>query len=166
VYIFLFDPPPRPGGGAKIWPNNMLGKKIMEKGMKKKGGECKFFPRLLKVCIWYFFPNWLKMYKIAQKKGWKFFPYGANHLNEISFGSKNINKEGAKKWILNLIYTPGLGFSLFLQTFIFKNALFTCTFPLPIIVFTSMFFPSNAINAYKRDPHCPGGPFSSIFLMR
>ena len=31
VYIFLFNPPP-PGGGAKIWPYNMLWKKMIERG--------------------------------------------------------------------------------------------------------------------------------------
>ena len=32
----------------------------------KKGGKCLFFPQFEKTA--YFFPNWLKIYKIAQKK--------------------------------------------------------------------------------------------------
>ena len=64
MYIFLFDP--------KIWPNNMLGKKIIERE-RKKGGKCIFFPQLVKSTYAYFFPNWLKINKIAQKKYLKIF---------------------------------------------------------------------------------------------
>ena len=32
VYIFVFDPPSPRGGRTKIWPNIMLGKKMIERG--------------------------------------------------------------------------------------------------------------------------------------
>ena len=62
VYIFLFDPPQYEG----IWPNNMLGGKNYWKGMKKGGKKHIFSPIGKKYA--YFFPNWLKIYKIEQKK--------------------------------------------------------------------------------------------------
>ena len=58
--IFLFDPP---------WQNNMLGEKNDWNGMKKVG-QMHIFPQLVKLFI--FFPNWLKMHKIAQKKAENF----------------------------------------------------------------------------------------------
>ena len=49
----------------------MLGKKLL-KG-DEKGGEMHIFSPISKKYA-YFFPNWLKMYKIAQKKAEKFSP--------------------------------------------------------------------------------------------
>ena len=64
---------------------------------------CIFFPQLVKKNA-YFFPNWLKIYKIAQKKAENLYIIILNFI-----WAKNINKKGgvAKIWISNLIYTRG-----------------------------------------------------------
>ena len=65
VYFSVWHP-------AKIWPNNRLGKKKIWKGIKKMG-EMHIFPPIGKHYA-YFFPNWLKIYKITQKKAENFSP--------------------------------------------------------------------------------------------
>ena len=45
VYIMFDSPRAGGGGGAKIRPTNMFGKKIIERGWKR-GGECIICPQL------------------------------------------------------------------------------------------------------------------------
>ena len=55
----------------------MLGKKIIKRGWRKgmkKGGEMHIFPPIGKKYAYIFFPHWLKIYKIAQKKADIFLP--------------------------------------------------------------------------------------------
>ena len=59
----------------------------------KKGGKMHIFPRLVK-SMYIVSPIDLKFAKL-QKKGLKFFTYGAHHLNIINFQrGKNMNQEG------------------------------------------------------------------------
>ena len=64
---FLFDPPGG-GGGGKNMAKYHVGKKNDWKGMKK-GEKMHIFSPIGKKYA-YFFPNWLKIYKIT--KAWKF----------------------------------------------------------------------------------------------
>ena len=104
--IFFCLTPPPGGGGAKIWPNNMLGKKMIEREWKK-GGKCIYFPQLVK-SMHIFSPIDLKFTKL-QKKGLKIFACGAHPPIVINFlwGKNMIQERGeAKILISNLIYTP------------------------------------------------------------
>ena len=58
----------------------------------KKGEKIHIFPLIGKKYA-YFFPNWLKIYKIVTKKGWHFFACSAHTLIIIKFGEKNMNQE-------------------------------------------------------------------------
>ena len=91
VYIFLFIT-----FGGKNWLKGDI-----------KRGEMHIFSPIGKKYA-YFFPYWHKIYKIAQKKGWKYFACDVHPLFIINCGGKNINQEGggAKIWTSNLIYTP------------------------------------------------------------
>ena len=91
----------------------MLGKKMIERGWKKEGNY-KFFPQLLQSSYAYFPPNWLKIYKIATKKGWKYLACGAHTLIIInSIWGKNIKQEGVggQKYEFQIYYTPLRDFS-------------------------------------------------------
>ena len=84
VYIFLFDP---------TWPN--VGGKNDWKGMKK-GGKIHIFSPIGKKYA-YFPPNWLKIYKIAQKS-LKIFACGAQPLIISNFiGQKYKSRRGGGK---------------------------------------------------------------------
>ena len=98
-------PPLGTGGGAKILPNDTLGKKRL------KGGEAYFSPSWFKYA--YFCPyltenlqNWKKEEK---KRGWQIFNCVAHPLIIITFiWGKNGNQEGGggqKIGIWHLIYT-------------------------------------------------------------
>ena len=79
VYIFLFDPPPPRGGKQKKGQKTGFARKKLLKGDKKRGKMHIFSATGKKYS--YFFPDWLKIYKIA-KKGYKFFTCGAHPLIE------------------------------------------------------------------------------------
>ena len=89
VYIFLFDPPPQKYGQI-----TSRGKKLL-KGNETRGGEMHIFSPIGKKNA-YFFPNWLKIYKIAQKM-LKFFRLRRAPLILFNFiWGKNINQEGGR----------------------------------------------------------------------
>ena len=76
----------------------MLGEKIYWKEMKK-GGGIHFFPPIGKYFA-YFFPHFLKTYKIEEKKGWKFYVCGAHPLITLNFTEEKIwiKKGGGQKY--------------------------------------------------------------------
>ena len=99
---------------AKIWPYKMLGLKKIWKGMKK-GGKYIFSPQLVKSM--YIYPNWLKIYKIATKKGWQIFACGAQPLIIINliWGKNIIQGGGGPKYEFQIKYIPlavGIGFAI------------------------------------------------------
>ena len=107
------------GGGQKYGQMICWGKKII-KGDEKRGKMHIFSPIGKKYA--YFFPNWLKIFKMA-KKGWKF--YIKSHLG------KNIKKGGGGKiWISNLIYIHPwychkcLLFYLYIYFYLFSPSLY------------------------------------------
>ena len=66
IFFCLTPHPPRGGGWAKIWPNNIVGGKQLLKGNEKRGGNAYFFPNWLKVCIC--FPQLTKNLQNSTKK--------------------------------------------------------------------------------------------------
>ena len=70
-----------------------VGGKKWLKGNEKRGENAYFSPKWKKYT--YFFPNWLKIYKIAQKMPDIFFACGAHPLIVSNFiWGKNINQQG------------------------------------------------------------------------
>ena len=56
----------------------------------------------------YFFPNWLKIYKISQKKGCNFFRLRRAH-HQISFGEQKYQSRregGGQKYEFQILNTP------------------------------------------------------------
>ena len=81
MYIFLF--------GAKIWPKTGWGKKV-----DKKGGKIHIFSLIGKKYA-YYFPNRLKICKIANEKAENFrLRHAPPHCNQFQLAKKCKSRRG------------------------------------------------------------------------
>ena len=103
-YSSVWSPPPPKW--AKMWPNNMLGGKKIERVLKN-GGKIHIFSPVGKKYA-YFSPIDLILKK-CYNKGWHIFRLCRAPpiiINSLALNINHVGGRGAKIWISILIYTP------------------------------------------------------------